>query len=119
MASLFDTLSTILILTWGVGFFVLLLRGYMATTAYQKRLPPINGVPFDTLMQQYALNDFLGNKRRALRRQIYRQQQADPELERLRQAVLRHTRYTLLWMFGFPVVMIGVLVLVVVTGHAR
>lgn len=119
MASLFDTVSNILILTWGVGMALLMLRGYVAATTYRRRLPPKGGVPFDELMQQYRWDDFLGNKRRALLRQIYRQQQADPDLEQLRQEVLRHRRYLLLWMFGFPPLMVGVLALVVVTGHAR
>lgn len=121
MASLFDNVfdavTTMLILTWMVGAALLMLRASAAQSAYFRRLPPIDGLTVNT--DTYAWNDWSYSKRRALRRQMYGQRQADPELEQLRQDVRWHSRYLRLWMFGFPFVMAGVLALIVVTGHAR
>jgi len=46
------------------------------------------------------------------KQQAYQQKQADPELEQLRQDARRYGRYLLLWTFGYPVLVLGGMLLV-------
>jgi hypothetical protein len=45
---------------------------------------------------------------------LARQPQADPELEQLRRAMWRQLRYVLLWMFGFALLGVGIMAVVVI-----
>lgn len=50
---------------------------------------------------------------------VYREPQADPELERLRQEIRQRGRYVILWHFGFPLVALGVMGILNVAGYIR
>ena len=49
----------------------------------------------------------------------YRQQQADPGLEQVRQEAWQRGNTARLWLFGFPVLRIGVAALLIATGLVR
>jgi hypothetical protein len=47
---------------------------------------------------------------------LLHQRQAEPELERLRRDMWRSFRYYRIWLFGFPVLVAGVLALLILSG---
>ncbi|HEX8036265.1 MAG TPA: hypothetical protein VF510_20575 [Ktedonobacterales bacterium] len=116
MAFQSDIFFFVFMLAWFVGTLALGLRANAKGKAYLRRLPPVNGVPLD--MYMYAEKDWLRGWRGPVWR-AYRQQQTDPELEQLRQEARRRSRYVMLWMFGFPVLVAGVMTLLIVTGYVR
>ncbi|MGZ3582279.1 MAG: hypothetical protein ACXWP6_06050 [Ktedonobacterales bacterium] len=116
MASRSDIIFFMFMLTWFAGTLAHGLRSNSKRKAYLQRLPPVKGAPLE--MYMYAEKDWLRGWRGPVW-QAFRQQQADPELEQLRQEVRRRSRYVLLWMFGFPALVGGVMTLLIVTGYVR
>jgi hypothetical protein len=104
------------VLTWAGGVLILGIRANAKGKAYLRRLPPAKGVPLD--MYMYGEHDWFRGWRGPVWR-AYRQQQADPELELLRQEARRRGRYVTMWIFTFPAVVLGLLALLIVTGVLR
>lgn len=105
--------QVVFVVTWiGVGI-VLAFRANAKGREYLRRLPPVDGVP---LHMYYYVGWWRWNGPVP---RAWRQRQSDPELERLRQEGRRHGRFVLLWMFGFPILVVGVDVLLILTGYAR
>jgi hypothetical protein len=103
-----DVLFGIYLLGVGLLFF----RHYLPyRKAYLKKFPPVNGVP----LEMYVGSDTFGfgPEARAIWRALLHHQ-PDPELEHMRRTVWRRYGHVALWMFGFPVVAIGVAALVLV-----
>jgi hypothetical protein len=98
-------------ITWFVGSVALFIRFLAKQLAYLRRFPPVEGVPLDSFR---GGNPF-GGRSRAIWRTM-RQRQSDLELERLRREVWRRYRYFALWVYGFPVLVIGVSALLITTG---
>ncbi len=48
---------------------------------------------------------------------VLRQRQTDPDLEQLRREVQRRARYIAIWAIGTPIIVLGVLALLAVTGY--
>ena len=104
------------VLTWTGGVIVLGIRANAKGNAYLDRHLQLDGAPF--YLHKYADRLVLkGWGGRVWR--VYRQPQADPELERLRQEAWRRGRYVMLWIFGFPAIVFGVMALLIVTGYVR
>lgn len=113
MASLVDVLFPVLMLAWLAGVLVLGLRANAKGKVYLRRLPPVNGIPLDVYM--YSEKDWLRGWHGPVW-QAYRQQQANPELEHLRQEARQRSRYVMLWIFGFPALVAGVMMLLIGSG---
>lgn len=78
---------------------------------YMRRFPPVEGVRPDTFISG---NPF-GPVARAISR-MARGPQDDPDLERLRRARRRSSRQLALWIFGFPLLALGVVALLILSG---
>ncbi len=99
-------------ITWVGGAVLLYLRHLKRERAYLRHFPPVDGVPLDALR---GGNPFGARSRAAFRVMLRRQ--PEPELERMRRDLWRRWRYVLLWIYGFPVGVIGVIVGVAVLVH--
>jgi hypothetical protein len=95
---------------WFGGSGIFFLRSRAAQVAYLKKFPLVNGVPLEMFM---GGNPF-GPVARAIAR-VSRTRQTVPELERLRQKMRRRSWHLLYWMWGFPVLGIGVGALLMLT----
>lgn len=111
----FNTFFLAFVLTWFAGTLLLGVRATRSGRAYLRRLAPLTGVQMTT----YADQGWPGKDRHV--RQAYREAQADPELERLRLEARRRGRLVLAWIVGYPVLVWGVVIVLVVTGiiHGR
>lgn len=83
----------------------------MKQIEYLRRFPPVDGVWLDT----FTGGNPFGRVAQAIR-QVFREPQVGLELEQLRQESLRRGRLIPLWIFGFPVVTVGVIALLTVIG---
>ena len=101
---------------WGTGILVLGLRANAKGKAYLRRLPPVKGIPLD--MYMYGENDWFRGWRGPVW-QAYRQPQTDPELEELRREARRRGRHVVLWLFGFPTLVVGAVALLIISGVVR
>jgi hypothetical protein len=99
---------------WVAGALSLAIYANMVRDRYLRQLPPVDGVPLNMYTDKGWLRGWRGPVWRA-----WRQPQADPELERLRQEGRRRSRYALAWMFGFPIVVVGATALLISTGVLR
>jgi hypothetical protein len=106
-----NILGYTLALTWFVVGVVLSLRALMKQLAYLGRFPPVNGVPLNALR---GGNPFGARARMQWR--VSLQRQSDPELEGLRRETWRRFRAVMLWIYGFPIVVIGVAALLIATS---
>jgi hypothetical protein len=108
-----NILFAAVILTHFAGFIVLAVRGNVKGREYLRRLPPVDGVPLD----RYVYHGWWWTN--SPQHQAWLQRQSDPEVERLRQEGLRFARLIRVWLFGFPVLVAGVLALLILTGLVR
>ena len=109
-----NLISLALAVIWFAGGIILYLRTRAKRVIYLRHFPPVNGVPLDIVM---SANPF-GAEARAIYRAMWRRQ-ADAELEGLRREIWRRYRYVALWIYGFPVVAVGVAALLITTGAIR
>ncbi len=96
---------------WVTGTLILAIRSNLAAGRYLRQLPPVDGVPLNMYRYYSWMRGWRGPIWRA-----WRQPQADPELERLRREGWRRARLTLLWIFGFPPLVVGVTTLLISVG---
>jgi hypothetical protein len=100
--------------TWFGGAIVLYLRYLRKRGIYLRRFPPVASVPLDTY--KYLENNPFSPQGRAAFRAIW-QPQDDPKLESLRGKVWRGYGYVVLWGFGFPILVVGVVILLLLLWH--
>lgn len=106
-----DFIAYGLVFVWiGVDLF-LLIRSRLKQIEYLRRFPPVDGVWLDT----FTSGNPFGRVAQAIR-QVSREPQVDPELEQLRLKMVRRGRLLPLWLFGFPVIVVGVTALLIVAG---
>jgi hypothetical protein len=97
-------------IVWVGVCFALLWRYRAQQRAYLHQFPPVEGVPLEM---------YLGFGPPSVRHGVFRalnQRQADPELERLCQEMWRRYRHFLMWWLGFPLLVVGVVVILILTG---
>lgn len=87
------------VVAWIGGTVILSWRSNRYQVAYLKKLPPVNGVPLYMLWEGRPFG---------LKWQAMHQPQANPELELMRREARRSFRPVVYWMFGFPMLAIGV-----------
>ena len=109
-----NAVSIALVAIWVVGTIALYFRMRAKQVAYLKRFPPVEGVPLEIAG---GGNPF-GGVSRAIWRVMFRRQ-PDPELEQLRHDVWRRFGYMSLWIYGFPLLAVGVVALLIATGVIR
>jgi hypothetical protein len=83
-------------------------RYRQAQRAYLRHFPPVAGY----LLEEYLDRNPWSLVDRAINA-VARQPQDEPELERLRRAIWRQLRYFVLWIFGVPLLTVGVVLGVV------
>jgi hypothetical protein len=105
-------------LAWSGGAIVLGVRLLRKQGAYLRRFPPVEGVPLDDFVVTTAFRSPWGAVNRAIRRVSW-QRQDDPELERLRREVGRSVLHLAVWIYGFPLLTLGVAALLIATGVVR
>jgi len=98
-----------LVATWFGGTILRWIRYRQAQRAYLRRFPPVEGYP----LEEYLGRNPWSPVDRAIN-ELARQPQADPELEQLRRAMWHQLRYVILWMFGFPLLGVGIMAVVVI-----
>lgn len=101
-----------LAIAWIVVVIVLYVRTYLKQRAYLRHFaheyPYLAGEPlFDVPRTFRAYREVA---------RLGRERQSDPELERLRREMWRRNRSYIIWLFGFPVLVIGVAALLIATG---
>jgi hypothetical protein len=99
------------VLVYMAGGITLFVRGHAKQVDYLRRFPPAEGVRLDT----FKSGNPFGAVNRAII-QVSREPQEDPDLERLRQAMRRSSRQFALWLFGFPPLTLGVVMLLILAG---
>jgi len=117
VAGVLDVLQPFFPFVFAIGWFgggiVLYFRFRREQQSYLRRFPPIDR--YQTLdMYTPGFGNPPGTSRK-----IYAamwQRRDDPELERLRREMWRHYGYVALWIFGFPLLTIDVIALLVVAG---
>ncbi len=107
-----NILAVALVIAWTGVLMVLFIRAREKQRAYLRRFPPVEGVPLDIHLPSAGP----ANVTRAMLRAL-RQRQTDPELEQLRREVQRRARYIAIWAIGTPIIVLGVLALLAVTGY--
>jgi hypothetical protein len=106
-----NILFAVVTLSWLVGMIALFFRFRAKQRTYLRRFPPVEGAPLEMAWP------FLSPMR--VTREVIRllsQRQPDPELERLRRKIWRSYRDIFFWVFGFLVLVAGVLALLILTG---
>ena len=106
-----NLLSLGLAAIWATGTITLYFRMRAKQAAYLRRFPPVEGVPLDMAVS--------GNPFGAVARAQWKAMlahQTDSELERLRKEIWRRFLYQSLWIFGFPLLTIGMTALLIATG---
>lgn len=98
---------------WFGGAFILAFRAHMLWDAYLRRFKPVDGIPLNMYAPRWLPD--ARDAKEAYNNALW-ESQADPELERMRRQAWRRTRVVVLWGFGFPVMVAGVMALVIVTG---
>ena len=88
---------------WAGGAFALMGRLLKQHFDDVRRFPPVNGVRLET----FTGGNPFGLVAREIRR-LGREPQDDPELELLRRALRRTSHHLRLWIFGFPLLTLGV-----------
>ncbi len=109
-------LGFLFVVIWVGGIIFLGVRVHAKENAYLDRRPQLDDAPFNP--NQYAA---MLTPRRwgGPYWRVVREPQFDPEVERLRQDLWRRTRYMVLWWFGFPAIVTGVMVFLIVAGFLR
>ncbi len=100
-------------ITWFGVEAVLFFRFRAKQRAYLHRFPPVEGVPLDM---------YVGGGPKSVTRAGFRamwRRQTDPELERLRREVWQHFIYMGIWVYGFPIIVFGAVVLLTATGYVH
>jgi hypothetical protein len=92
---------------WMVGIILMYLRFRAYQRAYLQKCPPVNGVPLDMAV---GGNPF-GEVARAVNSAM-NVPQPDPDLEHMRLQMWRRYRHVALWVFGMPLLAVGVAALV-------
>src|SRR5260221_623723 len=108
-----NVLAVAFVITWLGGTAVLFFRYRAKQRAYLHRFPPVEGVPLDM---------YVGGGPKSVTRAGFRamwRRQTDPELERLRREVWQHFIYMGIWIYGFPFVVFGAVVLLTATGYVH
>lgn len=100
---------------WFGGTIGLFLWTSATSRAYLSHFEPVDGVPLETY--RYIPGE-LPNVQHASR-QALREVQRDPSLESLRQLVWRRVRYTIVWLLGFPLLILGTALVLGMTGYLR
>lgn len=100
------------LITWFGGGVVLYVRFLKRQRAYLRHFAPVDGVPLDALR---GGNPFGARSRATFR--VMLQRQSDPELERMRRDLWRRWRPVVLWIYGFPFLVICVVIGVAVLVH--
>lgn len=108
--------ACLFVLIWIGGVVVLGIRANATGDAYLNRHPLLDGDPF--YLYKYADRFRLRGMGGPVWR-VYRQPQADPELERLRQKARRQGSYVILWGLGFPMVVFGATVFLIALSYVR
>lgn len=79
--------------------------------AYLHRFPPVDGVPLDM---------YVGGGPRSVTRALFQamwRRQPDPTLEQRRRDLWRRWRHVLAWVFGFPITVFVVVLVLSLTGQ--
>ncbi|HET8909023.1 MAG TPA: hypothetical protein VFN11_18865 [Ktedonobacterales bacterium] len=103
--------SLALAATWAVGGILLYIRMRSKQVEYLRRFPPVAGVP---LYMASSDNPFGVVSRRIW--VALSKRQTEPGLEALRREIWRRFRYMTFWIYGFPLITIGVIALLITTG---
>ncbi len=102
------------LIIWFAGAGVLVLRYFARENRYLRQFPPVDGVPLDAWPRH--ANPFGAWNRAIGRAQMHKQ--PDPELERQRLDLRRYRRQVVRWIFGFPILVIVVVIVVNLLLHA-
>jgi len=105
--ALLNLLFFAVVATWLGGVIVQAFRYWRKRNTYLRRFPPVAGVPLDMYLGTNPFNPVS----RASIRAVW-EPQDDPELEGLRREMWRAVGYLFLWMFGFPMLVSGMVILV-------
>lgn len=112
----FDVLKQIFpfafVITWvGIGA-VLFFRARGRQNAYLRRFEgEINFFAGDPIFFPGSVRAYRDTVR------AMRERQPDADLERLRREMWRHFRYYIVWIFGFPIIVVGAVVLLILSGQ--
>lgn len=93
------------------GMIFFYVRARAAQSAYLKRFDPVDGFPLD------SIPGGLPSRVNAAIWDAMWDWQFDPALETLRREVWVRFRWMAAWIFGFPLTIAAIMVLLIVTGH--
>lgn len=96
---------------WPGGAILLLVRARVAQNAYLRRFEELATVPLDGIPLGVSQSAW------ATIWEAMWEQQFDPEREGLRREMWVRFRWMAAWIFGFPLTVVAIMVLVIITGH--
>src|SRR5215813_1816921 len=100
------------LMLWVGGLMTVAFRARATQHAYLRRFPPIARVRLDQYLARWGSDGWKSNSPQARTIDwLWSSRQDDPELEQLRHEMRRRWRLLYFWMFGPPLLTVGVAVL--------